>query len=75
MREHCCEKLKFDIEIDQIINYDISTRNYFINFKVEEGGYPFYYCFYCGKKLPKSLSKEWGKATEHLNLDDLFGKE
>ena len=75
MKPYCCEKFKFDIEIGRIINCDISIREYFINFEGEEYGYQFFYCFYCGKKLPKSLSEEREKATKHIEPDDSFCEE
>ena len=72
MKPCCCKKFKFDIEIEKIINCDISIREYFINFEEEKCGHRFYYCFYCGKKLPKSLSDEREKATKHIEPDDSF---
>ena len=83
MNKHCCEILEFDVEIDKtIFDYEGSDREYLlINYKYEYGSYqPFDYCFYCGKKMPQSLSSERNKVIKkELGLDfgddDVYFKE
>lgn len=73
MSRYCCEKFKFDVEIDKtIFDYEPNIRAYkLINYKSDYGSYqPFYYCFYCGKILPQSLGEELYKVVkEELGLD------
>ena len=78
MNKYCCKEFQFDIEIDKtIFDYEPNIRRYSILLHKSTCAsfQSFYHCFYCGKKLPKDFRKEWTKATEHLNLDDLWGKE
>lgn len=63
----CCNEFEKHFKeqngLDRAIEYDPKTRNCFLFGK---GGfiYPCWYCPWCGKKLPASLTDEWWDVLE-----------
>ena len=81
--EYCCDKMDYYVdqslkEEHELIRYEPESRDYYLilhgkNFGMYSG---IDYCPWCGKKLPKSLEKEWCKVIkEKFGLDNVFAEE
>jgi len=68
---NCCEQMNFHIHNrEKIIRYDAPTRSYGIKV-TSTVRQRIQYCPWCGKELPKDLTKELGDIIfNELNLDD-----
>ena len=69
--KNCCEQMNYHIHNrERIIRYHASTRSYGIKV-TKTVTQSIYYCPWCGKELPKDLTKELGDIVfDELNLDD-----
>ena len=83
--EHCCEhmdKYVTDRENDLLIDYESCVRSYCFRL-YHDGKYlgaaqEFWYCPWCGGKLPDDLNEKWGELLEQEHgfiSDDHFFNE
>ena len=75
--EHCCKKMKQFLDEKKVaIEYSPIGREYYIDLKGSAAKQCFFYCPWCGKRLPTSLRNEYFDTLkkEH-GIDDRYDKE
>jgi hypothetical protein len=71
-QKHCCKVMNYHVHSKNLIDYEPESRDYLFTLRNHsDGNYQsVIYCPWCGKKLPKSLNKEWcAIIKEKFGLD------
>ena len=77
-KRHCCKEMDYQVHSHYLLKYSPHTKKYdFILYNHPDGNHlPLFCCPWCGKKLPKTLGKEWcAIIKEKFGLDYVFKQE
>ena len=68
--DFCCSQMIFFLEENKVaIYYDKRKRNFAIELKGSSGIQRIFFCPWCGKRLPESLSDEFWDIIDKLEID------
>ncbi len=72
--KYCCDNFKYSINKGTELGYEPHLRWCYLKLQYDDAGctaQDILYCPWCGKKLPKSLDKEWSKVLKkEFNITD-----